>query len=55
MAGGRQEVNLDVNGCIRLGTAIHEILHAVGMNHEHQRYDRDSYIWVYYENVQAGQ
>lgn len=48
--GGRQYINLESN-CIRLGTFEHEILHALGMIHEHSRADRDAYIQVKYENV----
>ena len=48
--GGRQYVNLEAN-CVRLGTFEHEILHALGMIHEHSRPDRDAYIRVSYDNV----
>jgi len=48
--GGRQYINLEQN-CVRLGTFEHEILHALGMIHEHSRPDRDQFIKVKYENV----
>ncbi|XP_063852923.1 astacin-like [Scylla paramamosain] len=52
--GGMQRVSLDVNGCIYLGTAIHELMHAVGFYHEHTRNDRDSYLYIYYNNIIPG-
>ncbi|XP_077998339.1 uncharacterized protein LOC144451387 isoform X2 [Glandiceps talaboti] len=42
-------------GCLQnVGTAIHEMLHALGFFHEHSRCDRDDYIDINYDNVQAG-
>ena len=32
-------------------TSCHELLHALGIGHEHQRRDRDSFIWVNDEKV----
>ncbi|XP_050690946.1 astacin-like isoform X1 [Eriocheir sinensis] len=55
MLGGRQQLSLDVNGCIYVGTAIHELMHAVGFYHEHTRDDRDDYVTIYFENVISGQ
>jgi uncharacterized protein (TIGR02145 family) len=49
MAGGRQRVN--VNNC-GIATIIHEIGHALGMWHEHQRNDRDDFITIQYENIE---
>ncbi|XP_076047452.1 astacin-like [Oratosquilla oratoria] len=50
--GGRQEVSLQTGGCTYHGTALHEIMHAIGFFHEHNRQDRDSYVKIYYENVE---
>ncbi len=48
MIGGRQVIN--VNTC-RTVKIIHEIGHAIGMWHEHQRNDRDTYISILYDNI----
>ncbi|VDM44031.1 unnamed protein product [Toxocara canis] len=49
-AGGRQELSLD-NGCLQYDTAIHELMHSVGFFHEHERWDRDSYITILWHNI----
>jgi hypothetical protein len=48
--GGRQTINI-LNRCA-LGTIQHEILHAIGVFHEHTRADRDDFIRVNWANIQ---
>lgn len=47
--GGRQYLNLGTN-CLKYssgkGVAIHELMHALGFMHEHQRSDRNSFITI---------
>ncbi len=55
-AGGNQKLSLD-DGCLSksyVGIAIHEMMHAIGFAHEHQRPDQEDYIDVLYDNIQPG-
>ncbi len=53
--GGEQKISLPAYGC-DVDTVVHEIGHAVGLRHEHQREDREEYLMVLYDNLdKAGQ
>ncbi|TGE25884.1 peptidase M12 [Hymenobacter aquaticus] len=52
MIGGRQYINL-ASGC-STGNTIHEIGHALGLFHEQTRNDRDTYVNILTQNIQAG-
>lgn len=50
--GGRQLLSLS-GGCVYSFIIIHEILHVLGLEHEHQRPDRDQYLKIIYKNVDS--
>ncbi|RWS00710.1 Astacin-like metalloprotease toxin [Dinothrombium tinctorium] len=50
--GGEQTLSLDY-GCICKGTIIHELMHTLGFYHEQNRSDRDKYIIVLYDRINA--
>uniref|UniRef100_A0A3B5KSE9 Metalloendopeptidase n=1 Tax=Xiphophorus couchianus TaxID=32473 RepID=A0A3B5KSE9_9TELE len=43
---GGQKLSLQKDGCLYDATVEHEVLHALGFDHEHVRSDRDKYIWI---------
>ncbi|XP_064104984.1 protein SpAN-like [Macrobrachium nipponense] len=42
------------DGCNALGTVAHEVGHAMGCFHEQSRSDRNDYVSIIFENIQAG-
>jgi len=46
-----QDLSLQANGCTSVGTAIHEMLHALGFFHEQSRPDRDQFVRIFPENI----
>lgn len=51
--GGLQELNLQSPGCTKhIGTPMHELMHALGVFHEHTRPDRNTYIDVHWDNIE---
>ncbi len=52
MRGGEQIIRIS-NGATA-GTVIHECCHSLGILHEQSRCDRDSFVTINYQNVQAG-
>jgi hypothetical protein len=51
--GGEQVVNLQ-NACLfKIGTVIHELLHAIGFYHEQSRSERDSFVKIMTENISS--
>ncbi len=52
--GGEQIINCAPFG-FGVGSLIHEICHACGMIHEHQRNDRNTYVRIINANILAGE
>lgn len=56
VGGDGQTVNLSAaDGCFRDAVIRHEIGHAIGLIHEHQRPDRDNHINILEQNIRDGQ
>jgi len=53
--GGKQVVNLQSPGCVRkVGTPIHELMHAIGIIHQQNRDDRDRFVTIKKNNIRQG-
>uniref|UniRef100_E2J7A2 Metalloendopeptidase n=1 Tax=Triatoma matogrossensis TaxID=162370 RepID=E2J7A2_9HEMI len=51
----RHNLNLNSKGCLgRTGTILHEMLHVLGLQHEHARPDRDDYVRIIWDNIEDG-
>ena len=51
---GVQELSLGP-GCLANSTIQHELMHAIGIEHEQSRSDRNDYVQVLEENIEPGQ
>jgi len=49
--GGKQQLSLSISGCVKHGVVQHELLHALGFNHEQTRSDRDQYVRINWEHI----
>ncbi|XP_072305329.1 low choriolytic enzyme-like [Eucyclogobius newberryi] len=49
--GDKQLVTLQKFGCVDFGIIQHEVMHALGFYHEHNRSDRDQYVRINWENI----
>ncbi|CEF65929.1 Astacin-like metalloendopeptidase [Strongyloides ratti] len=57
MRGGKQIIQLgnkESSTCFLKRIITHELLHSVGLYHEHMRKDRDDYIIIHKENIKEG-
>ncbi|KAM4597240.1 hatching enzyme 1.2-like [Fundulus diaphanus] len=50
-----QYISLEKNQCVYFSTVQHELLHALGFNHEQVRSDRDKYVRILFGNIQQKQ
>ncbi|XP_057311747.1 zinc metalloproteinase nas-4-like [Hydractinia symbiolongicarpus] len=48
------KIGSSVETCLRQPIILHELLHVLGFIHEQCRTDRDSFVQVYQENIEAG-
>uniref|UniRef100_A0A667XQP0 Metalloendopeptidase n=1 Tax=Myripristis murdjan TaxID=586833 RepID=A0A667XQP0_9TELE len=53
--GGGQVLSLQRSGCVYHHVIQHELLHALGFNHEQTRSDRDEHVRIAWENIMCGQ
>ncbi|XP_030649908.1 low choriolytic enzyme-like [Chanos chanos] len=51
---GAQVVSLMRTGCVHHSVIQHEMLHALGFNHEQSRSDRDDHVRILFQNVISG-
>ncbi|RXG57447.1 Astacin-like metalloprotease toxin 4 [Armadillidium vulgare] len=49
--GNPQYLNMTLACLSSYGSILHEMLHTIGLGHEHQRPDRDEYIEIMWENL----
>ncbi|XP_058835595.1 seminal metalloprotease 1-like [Topomyia yanbarensis] len=56
--GGSQTVKLQPypldKGCFKLGSIVHEFIHALGFRHMQSTFNRDEYVEIVWDNIQAG-
>uniref|UniRef100_A0A182MY01 Metalloendopeptidase n=1 Tax=Anopheles dirus TaxID=7168 RepID=A0A182MY01_9DIPT len=49
------ELNLHPDGCLQTGVIVHQLLHAIGLTHPQTRPDRDFYVLVQEDAIDAAQ
>ena len=47
-------VTISSGFCIKTGSVMHELLHALGFHHEHTRPDRDNFVTIHFDNIIPG-
>ncbi|XP_033642569.1 high choriolytic enzyme 1-like [Asterias rubens] len=52
--GGRQELSVGGTCTFARGTIMHEMMHAIGFQHEQTRTDRDQFVTIFFQNIQRG-
>ncbi|EPB77899.1 astacin [Ancylostoma ceylanicum] len=41
-----------IGNCVTKKIVFHELMHIIGMDHEHKRQDRDKYVKIHWENIE---
>jgi hypothetical protein len=54
MRGGEQFIKTRPDGTCTFGGMVHEIGHALGLDHEQNRGDRDLWVTIHWENIEPG-
>lgn len=53
-----QQMNLENyaldEGCYRMGSVLHELLHVLGFQHQQSTWNRDEYVRIAFENIADG-
>ncbi|KAI5619736.1 nephrosin isoform 2 precursor [Silurus asotus] len=52
---GKQVLSLERDGCVYHNTVQHELLHALGFDHEQNRSDRNKHVKILFKNVIKGE
>lgn len=48
-----QDISIKRGACMKRGIIMHELLHALGLHHEHTREDRDKFIKINLDNMES--
>ena len=49
--GGKQNLSLKKTSCLKHGTIMHELIHALGFDHMQNRIDRDEKVKIMWDNI----
>ncbi|KAI4481328.1 hypothetical protein M0804_009448 [Polistes exclamans] len=52
--GKGQVLNLQVDGCVRHGVVVHELMHALGFYHQQSAANRDEWVVIHWDNIKPG-
>lgn len=52
--GRKQNLSIEIPGCVEIGIVQHELMHSLGFYHEQNRYDRNQYVKFFPENASPG-